>query len=393
MGTPVGSVSTAVTVNGTVVTDVILNCEIDMQWGMHDIAQVRIEYNRLFPMSTIIPWADNAPVKISWGRSPNPLNTWYGYVAHNQLASNADSGDHNLQYDYVLLGTSKVMNAMSNKNWGVTTPTAVAKLMAQKYKMRCVVTTPATTVTPGNITQASMTDFQFMNYLAQKSGYRFYVSGGTMYFVDPAVYFTGSQTQGVSVFTQNKSLITQDTMRDFRVNRGDSLPGSTLANRTTYGIDTSSGSAQVVTASSGNSNPIMYNTTRVASSLAEVQQVQSAWDGLSQFWIGGTAELFGDQSLYPGKLIYADGNALPQNNQGYWCLSRTRHQLIQSGSVATTNDKFVTQVEMIRNQQGPKPAITGVVTISPEQVTMSLSGSQWASSSQAVISDGVSNGA
>ncbi len=393
MALPVGAVSTNVQVNGTTVTDIILNCSIDMQWGMHDIAQVRIEYNSLFPMSTITPWADNAPVKISWGRSPNPLNTWYGYVAHNELAGNADSGDHNLQYDYVILGTSKPMNAMSNKNWGLTTPTDVAKQMALKYKFRCVVTTPATTQALTNITQASMTDFQFMNYLAQKNGYRFYVSGGTMYFVDPAVYFTGSQSQGVSVFVQDKSLIKQDTMRDFRVVRGDSLPGSSISNRTVYGIDTSSGSGQIVSASTGGSAPTMYNTTRVATSLAEVQQIQTAWDGLSQFWIGGTAELFGDQSLYPGKLIYAQGNALPQNNQGYWCLARTRHQLVSSGSVATTNDKFVTQVEMIRNTQGPKPTIKGVVTISPEQVGMTLSGSTWTSASQAVISDGISNGA
>jgi hypothetical protein len=238
-----------------------------------------------------------------------------------------------------------------------------------------------------------MTDFQFMNYLAQKNGYRFYVSGGTMYFVDPAVYFTGSQSQGVSVFIQDKSLIKQDTMRDFRVVRGDSLPGSTVSNRTVYGIDTASGSGQVVMASSGGTSPTMYNTTRVATSLAEVQQIQTAWDGLSQFWIGGTAELFGDQTLYPGKLIYAQGNALPQNNQGYWCLARTNHQLIASGSVATTNDKFVTQVEMVRNTQGPKPTIKGVITISPEQVGMTLSGNTWTSASQSVISDGISNGA
>lgn len=389
MALPVSPVVYAVTVNGVPVTEVILNVSLEMAWGLHDIAGIRIEYNRGETMSAIRPWPENALVTMTWGRGPASLMTWYGYLNHYEMKSNSDSGMHNLQVTYYCIGTSKPMNSQSSTTWGDVTPTYVAKVIAARYGFRCVVTSGASIIQ--NLTQAAMSDFKFMNYLAEKTGHRFWCSNGTVYFVDPAIYFMGSFTQGVSTFTQDKTQMNQDTMRDFTVLNGDNIPGAVKANRIIYGIDGATG--KLVSASTGGPGPTIFNTDWSTTSVADSQQVINAWHGLSQFWITASAEFFGDQGLYPGKIVYLNGNALPGNNIGYWVVSRARHLLLASGTPLPTNDKYTTQVDLLRNAGGPLPQLKHVVTVSPEIVTCVPNMGAWQAAQQIVIVDGVSNGA
>jgi hypothetical protein len=379
----------SVTVNGTPTTEPIINVSIDMCWGNHDLVAIRIEYNRGVNMAAITPWPANAVISMQWGRSAGTLNTWYGYLNHYEMKSNSDSGLHNLQITYYCLGTSAPMNNQASYTWGNVTPTYVAKTMAKRYGFRCVVTSTATV--QNNLTQANMSDFQFMNYLAQKTGFRFWCSNGTLYFVDPAIYFSGSNTQGVNSFQQDKLQIQQDTMRDFTLLQGSNLPGSVVANRVVYGVDGATGN--LISSSTGGSGPTIVNTSRSISSVAEGQDVINAWAGLSQFWIGASAELFGDQGIYPGKVVYLTGNALPGGNIGYWVVARAKHLLLASGTSLTTNDKYTTQVDILRNSGGTMPKYKGVVTVSPEIVTCVNNGGKWQASNQSVIVDGIANGA
>ena len=59
MAVPVSPVVYAVSVNGTPVGDYILNVSLEMGWGDHDLAAMRIEYNRGEDMSSITTWPDN----------------------------------------------------------------------------------------------------------------------------------------------------------------------------------------------------------------------------------------------------------------------------------------------------------------------------------------------
>lgn len=386
---PVNPVVYSVTVNGTPTLETILNVSIDMSWGMHDLVGIRIEYNRGEDMSSITPWPDNALITMTWGQSAGSLMTWYGYINHYEMKSNADSGYHNLQITYYCLGTSKPMNSQNSYQWGNVTGTYVAKAMAKRYGFRCVVTSGAQV--QNSLTQANMSDFQFMNYLAQKTGYRFWCSNGTLYFVDPLIYFMGGYKQGVSTFAQDKKQYQQDTMRDFTVLRGDNLPGSVVANRVIYGIDGATG--RLISASTGGSGPTLVNTTRSVYSIADGQQVIEAWQGLSQFWIGASAEFFGDQGIYPGKIVYLDGTALPGGNIGYWVVSRARHLLLASGTPLPTSDKYTTQVDLLRNSGGPIPLYKNVVTVSPEIAQCVSTKGVWQAATQTVIVDGLTNGA
>ena len=379
---PVGPVIYSVAVNGAVVTDWVLDVELLQTWGYHDIFIVRIEYNRTFAMATITPWADNAPVQITWGRQPQTIMTWYGYVNHHKMATIADSGTHNLQYTYFCIGTSKPMNTVVSKAWGSVTPTYIAQQMAAKYSLRCVVTSTAWVLT--NEVQANETDFQYINRVASKTGYRFWVSGGTMYFIDPAVVLVATSTQLVPNYYMYKRLDWQDTIRDFAKYQGDNLPGSLVATRNLYGIDPLTGA--FFTATAGTGSYTQANTVRTATSMADAQQHVNSWQALSQWWIAGTAELFGTTLIYPGKVVHLQGDAMPSGDSGFWIVGSARHLLKMSGTSYPVDDKYVTKVSVLRNSSAVIP-YKGATQISPEFVPMSLSGGLWVSSNTSVISD------
>lgn len=382
--TAVSPVVYAVSVNGSPIPDRPLNATLTQAWGQHDIFTVRIEYNRGYPMNSIVEWPANAPVTIVWGRRPNALVTWYGYLNHAEQKSNADSGDHNLQYTYTCIGTSKVMNSQTGKSWGTVTPTYIAKQMAAKYGFRAVLTS-TTRLLAGEI-QAGTSDFTYMNTVAQKTGMRFWASGGTLYLTDPAVILAGNASQGVPAFRQDKLLTQQDTMRDFSMLKGDNLPGSAVATRQVYGIDATTG--HLFTSSAGTGNITKVNTSRVATSWGQGNQVAAAQQGLSQFWAGAQAELFGDTSLYPGKVVYLEGDALPGGNAGYWIIASATHAMRAAWTPVATNDAYVTQAVLLRNASGTLPKVSGLSVVSPEIVPCSLSSGTWQSSSMQVIYDG-----
>lgn len=387
-GTAVGPVVYNVYVNGVpvVLPQFILDAELIQTWGSHDVFVLRVEFNRDYPMTSIKPWADNAPVQIAWGRKPQALNLWYGYVNHHKLSGNADSGTHNLQYTYYCIGTSKPMNTVNNQFWGSVSPTYIAKQIALQHHLRCVVTT-TTWVLPSEV-QANESDFQFMNRIANKTGFRFWVSGGTLYFVDPAVVILGAGQTTVPQFRMDKLLYWQDTMRDFKKLQGDNLPGAPVAKRSVWGVDTSTG--KVFQASAGSGSIQQNSTVRMATSLADGQLHVNAWQNLSQWWVAATAEVFGNTTIYPGKVISITGNGVPAGDQGLWIVSSSKHLMKASGTGVATNDKYMTQVGLTRNSSGPQPTIKGATSISPEFVQCTLSGGVWYSTDISAIADGVS---
>ena len=378
---PVGPVVYQVYVNNTLVTDWVLDVEIMQTWGYHDMVVLRIEYNRAFATGTITPWADNAPVQVVWGRQPQTIVNWYGYVNHHKLSANADSGTHNLQFTYYCLGSSKPMNTVTSKSWGSVTPTYIAQQMATKYQLRSVTT--ATTWTLANEMQASETDFQYMNRVASKTGYRFWVGGGTLYFIDPAVVLIATAAQLVPNYYMQKNLAWQDTIRDFQRYQGDNLPGSLVATRNLYGIDPITG--QFFTATAGTGSYTQTNTVRTATTMSDAQNHVNSWQALSQWWIAGNAELFGTTLLYPGKVVHLQGSAMPPGDSGFWIVGSAR-QLLKMSGTTPANDKYMTQVSVLRNSTAAIP-YQNAQQITPEFVTMSLSGSTWVSTDTSQVAD------
>lgn len=385
-GPPVRPVVYGIYINGTQYKEFPLDAEIDFTWGQHDLFYIRYEYYRGLNLTSHQLWSDNAPVRIVWGLSGS-TQVWYGYVNHHTVESNADSGSKNLQVTYTCIGTSKLMNSDITKSWGQVTGTYMAKTIAAKYGFRAVLSSTYW-VLPSEI-QANESDFHFLNRIADKIGYRFWVSGGTLYFLDPSVAIKGSISQGVPSFTMDKAFTYRDTVRNFQMLKGDNLPGSVKSIRSIYGIDKQSGQPFHVTATNASSSDIsQIMTDWPVDTIAEASNLVNAWQSRSQFWQTATAELYGNTLVYPGKLISLTGIQMPSESSGLWLVSSAKHVLASAGTVVPNLDRYVTHVEILRNTTVQNLNLKTVTPVYPEFVTCNLYKGTWKSSSQITIYDG-----
>lgn len=335
---------------GQPITDV----QLVQGYGSHDMVYVRIEYppQQAALMSQLNIWGDDTPVAVQWGRVPD-VNTWYGYVNHHEINSAADSGTNVMQVTYVLTGTSLAMNSATTTMYQNESITSLARRTAAKYGLRSVTTPTRFSLKYEAATGES--DFQFLKRLAHKTGMRFWVSSGTLYMVDPVVIFQGAGQNAVPTFLQNKVIGTADTCRNFRYSKGRNVPGSVQANRTVYGIDATTGQEFSATASSPGTTRAAVSTFYATQSYADAYARMVGWQNLSQFWITATADLYGNTSVYPGKLIAIFGNALPDGSAGYWLVSKVTHSITLNQVGPANTNQFLSSATLIRN----KEAITG----------------------------------
>lgn len=389
MAVTVGPVVYAIYINEVLSREFPLDVEIRQTWGQHDMFYIRIEYQRLLVLNNKALWPNNAPVRIIWGQAPNNIQTWYGYVNHHTISANAESGSSAMQITYTCIGTSKPMNTDKTRTWGEVTGTYIAKQIAKEYSFRAVLT-KTDWVLPYEV-QSNESDFHFLNRIADKTGYRFWVSGGTLYFIDPIVIIQGSGNQGVPRFYLDKSFLYLDTIREFNMSLGDNIPGGSQTVRQIYGLDKATGKVFKTKASNATATTSIdqINSQWPVTTLHHAQNLVDAWQGRSQFWMAATAELYGTSYLYPGKMVQLAGNQLNNEAQGYWIVAAADHVLKTSGSTDPTKDKYITHVQLIKNETTVLPKLKSVNKISPEFVGCNLFGGVWRSSTQSVIYDGV----
>jgi hypothetical protein len=388
MAKTVGPVAYGIFVNEQLIKNFALDIELRQGWGQHDLFFVRIEYYRGLNLSNIKLWPDNAPVRIIWGQTPGNTQTWYGYVNHHTIDANSDSGSKAMQVTYTCIGTSKPMNTDKTRRWGQVTGTYMAKTIAAEYGLR-VVLSSTNWILPSEV-QANESDFKFLNRMADKTGYRFWVSGGTLYFVDPSVVLQGGLNQNVPSFYMDKSFLYLDTIRDFHMLRGDNIPGAAQTTRTIYGIDGQSGSVFSAVASNPgtvSSGVIQIFSEWPVSSQHEAQQLVNAYQSRSQFWQAATAELYGTSLIYPGKLIQLTGNQLNTEAAGYWIVASSDHVMRSSGTSDPTKDMYVTHAELLKNTSVTLPVIKNITKIIPEFVPCSLYKGVWRATRQTTIYD------
>lgn len=388
MAQTVGPIVYAVYVNETKIREFPLDVTLCQEWGKHDLFSLRIEYQKMLVLSNKSLWANNAPVRIIWGQAPNNIQTWYGYVNHHVIDANSDSGSKTMQITYYCIGTSKPMNTDKTRTWGQVTGTYIAKKIAGEYSLRAVLT-KTDWILPYEV-QANESDFKFMNRLADKIGFRFWVSGGTMYFIDPIVILQGSGSQAVPKFYMDKSFMYLDTIREFHMALGDNIPGGAQTIRTIYGIDEPTGRVfQAVADTDQNPDISQITPEWPATSYQYAKNLVNAWQGRSQFWMAATAELYGTSYLYPGKLIHLQGNQLNKEATGYWIVSSAEHIMMTSGTSDPVKDKYITHVNLLKNETAFLPKLKSITKISPEFTGCRLFNGQWKSSNMQVLYDGV----
>lgn len=362
----------------------ILDAELTQTFGQHDLFTLRMEFPPNFPISQLTIWPDNTPVSIRWGQDPD-LHWWYGYVNHHTISSNADSSTRLMQLSYTCIGTSSVLNSVQTRKWEQVSVTYIAKNIAAANGFRAV-------TNPNNWLldfeqQASESDFQFLNRMANKCGMRFWCSGGTLYMISPVTALEGGGQSAIPVFYIDKTLTYQDTCRNFSYVQGTNLPGSVQANRAIYGIDAVSGKPFAAANTNKATSRVALKTTTSTISYTDAKNRIDAWAARAQFWIGAEATLYGNTHLYPGKVVKLTGSALPSNSAGFWLLSSATHKMTSAVTASPYMDRYLVEVIMLKNQASSKVTLSNITPVIPEFITctLSLSG-RWTSSNLAVVS-------
>jgi hypothetical protein len=232
-------------------------------------------------------------------------------------------------------------------------------------------------------------NFQFLKRMADKTGYRFWCSGGTLYMVSPLMAIQGAGAGATPVYTSNKNLLVLDTCRNFSYLRGQNLPGSVQTHRAIFGIDAASGKpfSANVPSTSGSRTRTAIKTSYSTQSYTDAQQRVAAWSALSQFWLGATAELYGSTTLYPGKLVKLSGSALMDGAAGLWLVSKVTQHLVCSVTGVPTIDKFISDVVLLRNSaSGNGVSLASSKPVKPEFTTMTLNQSgTWIATNQSTV--------
>lgn len=368
--------------------NLLRDMELRQRFGHHDLMFLRFEFPGTYTNpSKVKVYPAGTPVRVVWGRKPD-LNTWYGYVNHKELDTHADSGTDYLQLTYSCIGTSKVLNVDKTRTWGKVTPTYIAKKIAKENGFRCVVTS-VNWILPYEV-QAAESDFRFLNRIADKTGMRFWCSGGTLYMIDPAVAIYGSAKIAVPQFNHNKYAYELDTLRYINLMDGYNLPGTVLANRKLHGIDKYSGQLFTAVTKPGQSTEIDYvNDFRRVDNYHEAKKITDAWQNISQHFTGTKAEVFGNTLLYPGKLVNFQGRVLMDKTRGYWLVTQAKHTIRASNLAQSTLDSYTTELDVMRNVPETDVKLKGIQPVQPEMVGCSLGGGKWKPGNSSVIVDGI----
>lgn len=390
LSTPLGPVTYTVLVNGVLYNQQpqILDVQLVEEYESHDMMYLRIEYppQMMGNISRLSIWPADTPIQVTWGRVPD-VRTFYGYINHHEINHSADSGTDALQLTYVCIGTSAVLNSAKTRKWENITSTYVASQIAAENNMRAV-TTPSSTMLTYEV-QAGESDFHFLCRIADKTGMRFWVSGGTLYMINPTTAISGTGQSAVPQFSANKAIGLLDTCRNFKQLRGNNMPGSVQANRVVYGIDASTGKQFSASAPPANGGKrIAIKTTYASTNYSDAKARVDAWSAVSQFWAGATAQLYGNTRLYPGKIIQLIGGALPDGAAGIWLVSKATHNLVSAGTGVPNMDTYIVDVTLLRNTQS-SDAITLANSdpVTPEFNVMSLNVSgDWTATNSTPVS-------
>jgi hypothetical protein len=382
---PVGHVVFQAKVGGVTDSFTPLDFELRQGWGQQDVLFGRTVVAKGRSASPLTTWTEGSPVEIAWGRPPQALQSWYGYLNHAEKATDDDATGQNVQLTYVLAGTSKAMLGDTNRSWEGYTISAIAQRIAREYCMRCVVTT-SPWVLPYEV-QANESDWSFLNRMASKTGMRVWVSGGTLYCIDPAAVLSGASNFTVPVYLINKASGWQDSARNFKVVSGNALPGAYKMNHLMHGIDSAGNAYAIRQDGADPSLPDVIQSGWHAASTAQARSLMNAEAALAQYWQVATVEVMGYNLVYPGKVVGFQGNAISDGDSGNWIVAAATHVARQSGSGDPAADHYVSRLTVLRNAKG-YPLVKGVHKIAPEVMPCVLQGNAWRATSIGTVIEG-----
>lgn len=364
-------------INGT-----ITRFELRQSYEHHTIAVVDMVVPQLLLRTTggaLYP--EMTPVALQWGRSASEQSLFYGYVNHPEVLTD-EQGKPTVRY--ICLGTSLRMNGTEPRSWTAVSPSFVAVQLARKYRLRALLHRSRRTLTTFTIT--TETDFQALRRLATEAGFRLWVDGGTVHFIDPNVLLTGAASSYVPTYAGITNFtITPGTM----VPRVGGIVSEKVVNgrsTATQGSFTYRSDTVLKTRPDDTEGFRPFLTTVLPGEVGTYTEAKDRVEAATrlQNWQTATVRLPGAPLLRPGRLIWIDGPNVPIDHNGVWHIESTRHvmNLDLRGGVAHSTD-----VEISRNQ-GDRPAFTRSAQLSGTPDTMGCvqrGGAFWESESLDIV--------
>lgn len=255
-----------------------------------------------------------------------------GYV--HDVKANRDAQSNFTEVSFI--GASYVMRQASQQTYKNMTASMVAEKIAKKYGFSYkIVPHPRVFA---QLSQAGMTDWEFLVALAKRCGYFVRVHSTSLYF-QPLLQEFDEKIVEAPKYTQiDAGFKSRFPLYSFSPKVGETL--------THHGADKSAVSIAGVNPETGQyfkytkqrrgsttrsiSQPELFDkhaTNTVASSYeAAVYEAISA-DEKSKFPYAGEAEILGNASIRPGSPIYLDG--LGNKYSGYWTVLEVEHEVFE----------------------------------------------------------------
>lgn len=302
-----------------------LRLEVREGFGLHEVAILDLPT----PRATLTrPVPEETPVEIQWGWGPQDFRLFQGYVNHPEVVE----GDNGAFVRYMCIGTSRPLNTPSLSSWGNVSASYVAKRVAEKHGLRAVLSKHPE-VLP-YVTAGNGSDFALLKDLADRVGYRFWITGGTLYFVDPMTLVRRSRHAPLiemnsaggairSMDILSGSLVPRraghgSVKRIYGINQttGRLLQSSSSKAYRDLGVEAPSG-RQILTGSVGSVHDA---------------RVLAANDAAKVEWVTAKADIYGHRGIRVGGLVDVGGTRLRPEVHGNWLVSGMVHVIEPSES-------------------------------------------------------------
>lgn len=314
------------------------------KFGNHTIAFLDYQIND--KREFLLP-PENTPVTVKWGVSPVGTRTFYGYVNHQEI----ETDERGTAFTrLVCVGTSKVMNSVNALSWERTTRSGIARSFAEVHNLRSVIHKHPFVL--DDWASGTRSDFIALRELADEIGYRVWVDGPTLWFLDPSILLRTASSWDTPVVAPHQ-------IRNVEVMGGSWIPGDIKATRkrVQYGLDYITNQFFEVGSSGDPLHPIevvpkTVTTVEEASQLEDADARKRSENYVIKSLIDGNAR------LHPGALVRFPSGRVNSDQAGLWMVNEAVHEI--------TSREFTTWVSGSRGMnQAPLVRATSTLRETP----------------------------
>lgn len=281
-------------------------------------------------------YGQGVPVSITWGLLNKRVETFQGYVHHTEpiVVGEGDRAHRNV-VKIVCVGATYPMKEKRQRIWtGRTIPSVLGDVF-DSYKLSSHISQSAKTWDA--LVQAGETDWMFACGLAQRLGWTL-VPNNTDVMVRARSSDLKQARNTTISFRAPQGMREQagglNSILTFQAVDGETTPdGGQKAQRLAYGLDPWQGTPFVASQASvapqlgwSSPDPIFkeYSTDTARTYAEAAARLAGDAEG-ARFYIQADAEVVGDASVRPGKLVCLLG--LGSKNNGLWYVQRAEHEV------------------------------------------------------------------